>query len=68
MSKNAKQKTKKAAAKRYQVSGTGKVMHRQPGLNHILSKKTGQRKRALGMDAELTGREAARAKELVPYK
>ncbi len=64
----SKMKTKKAAAKRYQISGTGKVMHRQPGLNHILSKKSSHRKRTLGMDAELTGREAARAKELVPYK
>jgi large subunit ribosomal protein L35 len=68
MSKNAKMKTKKAAAKRYQITGTGKVMHRKPGMNHILSKKTSARKRALGMDGELTGREAARAHELVPYK
>lgn len=64
----SKMKTKKAAAKRYQVTGTGKVMHRQPGLNHILSSKTSHRKRTLAMDAELTAREAARAKELVPYK
>ena len=67
MSKN-KVKTKKSAAKRYQMSGTGKVMHRKQGLNHILSKKTSARKRALGMDGELTGAEADRAKRLVPYK
>ena len=67
MPKN-KMKTKQAAAKRYKVTGTGKVMHRQPGLNHLLSKKSSHRKRTLAREGELTGREAARAKELVPYK
>ncbi|NLO74279.1 MAG: 50S ribosomal protein L35 [candidate division WS1 bacterium] len=67
MSKN-KMKTKKSAAKRYQVSGTGKVMHRQIGMNHLLSKKSAQRKRQLNQDGELTGAEASRAKRLVPYK
>ena len=66
--RKSKMKTKKAAAKRYQISGTGKVMHRQPGLNHLLAKKSSHRKRTLALDGELTGREAARAKELVPYK
>jgi ribosomal protein L35 len=50
------------------MSGTGKVMHRQIGLNHILSKKSAQRKRKLDKDGELTGAEADRAKRLVPYK
>jgi large subunit ribosomal protein L35 len=68
MSKNSKMKTKKAAAKRYQMTGTGKVMHRKQGLNHILEKKSSQRKRRLGMDGEITGATAARAKRLVPYK
>ncbi|HEY3398770.1 MAG TPA: 50S ribosomal protein L35 [Armatimonadota bacterium] len=63
-----KMKTKKSAAKRYGVTGTGKVYHRQQGLNHILSKKTSHRKRNLGMDAVLTGATAANAKELIPYK
>ena len=60
-------KTKKAAAKRYKVTGSGKVMHRQVGLNHLLSKKSSRRKRNLAGERALTGAEAARAHELCPY-
>ena len=63
-----KMKTKRAAAKRYKLTGTGKVAHRKVGLNHLLSKKSGQRKRALGTDGILQGAEAARARGLCPYK
>jgi large subunit ribosomal protein L35 len=64
----SKMKTKKVAAKRYKVTGTGKVVHQRPGMNHILEKKSGKRKRSLNLRGELTGADAANAKELVPYK
>jgi large subunit ribosomal protein L35 len=35
-----KQKTKKSAAKRFKVTKTGKVLYRQQGFRHILSKKS----------------------------
>jgi len=34
-----KQRTKKSAAKRFKVTKTGKVLFRQQGFRHLLSKK-----------------------------
>jgi len=34
-----KQKTKKTVAKRFKVTKTGKVLYRQQGIRHLLSKK-----------------------------
>jgi len=34
-----KQKRKKSAAKRFKVTKTGKVLYRQQGFRHLLSKK-----------------------------
>jgi len=38
-------KTKKALAKRFKITGTGKILRRLSGQNHYRSKKTGARKR-----------------------
>jgi large subunit ribosomal protein L35 len=64
----AKMKTKKSAAKRFKVTGSGKVMHRRVGMNHLLSNKPSHRKRRLNMDAQLEGADAANVKQLIPYK
>jgi large subunit ribosomal protein L35 len=42
-----KQKTHKGAAKRFKVTGTGKVTRHQSMKSHILTKKTTKRKRHL---------------------
>jgi len=42
-----KMKTKKSVAKRFSLTGTGKVKSRRDGKNHILTKKTRKRKRNL---------------------
>ncbi|MCS6782104.1 MAG: 50S ribosomal protein L35 [Gloeomargarita sp. SKYBB_i_bin120] len=42
-----KLKTRKAAAKRFQVTGSGKILRRQSMRNHLLQKKSSQRKRRL---------------------
>ena len=42
-----KQKTHKGAAKRFKVTGTGKVMRHQSNHSHMLTKKTTKRKRNL---------------------
>lgn len=42
-----KMKTKKSVAKRFSVTGTGKVKSARDGKNHILTKKTRKRKRNL---------------------
>jgi large subunit ribosomal protein L35 len=43
-----KLKTNKAAAKRFRVTGTGKVMRQKAYKSHILTKKNADRKRQLG--------------------
>ena len=42
-----KMKTKKAAAKRYSFTGSGKVKYKKKNLRHILTKKSSKRKRNL---------------------
>ena len=42
-----KQKTRKAVAARFKVTGTGKLKRNRPGRRHILTKKTTKRKRNL---------------------
>ncbi|MGE9267752.1 MAG: 50S ribosomal protein L35 [Verrucomicrobiales bacterium] len=43
-----KAKTRKAVAKRFKVTGSGKVLRRKQGKRHILQKKNRKRKRNLG--------------------
>lgn len=40
-----KMKTKKAALKRYKLTGTGKVKYKKKGLQHILTKHSSNSKR-----------------------
>jgi large subunit ribosomal protein L35 len=50
-----KQKTHRAAAKRFKVTAGGKVMRHHSMHSHILTKKTTKRKRNLRKDTEVTG-------------
>jgi large subunit ribosomal protein L35 len=54
-----KMKTKRAAKKRFKVTGTGKVRFQRAGLRHNLERKSGKLQRQLGQEAEV-------AAELVP--
>jgi large subunit ribosomal protein L35 len=63
-----KMKTKKAAAKRYSLTASGKVKYKKMNLRHILTKKTTKRKRGLRkngfVDPVATGQIK---KKLLPY-
>ena len=48
-----KLKTRKTAAKRFKVTGTGKLMRRSTKLNHLMRKKSGGEKRKLIKGSEL---------------
>ncbi|MCF7944100.1 MAG: 50S ribosomal protein L35 [Spirochaetia bacterium] len=63
-----KMKTRKSAAKRYKVTGTGKVKYKKQGLRHILTKKNSKRKMRLRHDDVLSKPETKKAKILLPYK
>jgi large subunit ribosomal protein L35 len=48
-----KMKTHRGAAKRFRITGTGKVMRRKATGNHMLTKKTSARKRRISGMAEV---------------
>lgn len=62
-----KMKTRKAAAKRFKQTGTGKFMHNRAGGRHILTKKSATRKRRLGQATEVKKTENSRMKACFPY-
>lgn len=62
-----KLKTKRAAAKRYRVTGSGKVKTGRKGKRHILTGKTRKHKNRLRGTRILGKADAARAKALMPY-
>ncbi len=62
-----KMKTKRSAAKRYNITGSGKVRYKKQNLRHILTKKNSKRKRRLRQPAMLSSVEVSRAKKLLPY-
>ena len=62
-----KMKTRKAAAKRFKETGTGKFLHSRAGGRHILTKKSGKRKRRLGQAALTKVTEFSRLRASLPY-
>jgi large subunit ribosomal protein L35 len=60
-----KMKTHRGAAKRFQITGTGKVRRRQINMNHILEKKTSKRKRRLNREESLAPGDEARMNRLL---
>lgn len=60
-----KLKTRKTAAKRFKISGTGKLIRRKAYDNHMFLHKGGSQKRRLGEDATLTPAFEKRMKRLL---
>jgi large subunit ribosomal protein L35 len=60
-----KQKTNKAAKKRFKVTGGGKVKARHAFTSHILEKKNAKRKRRLGQPAVLSDHDTKRVRKLL---
>ncbi|MEJ7844086.1 MAG: 50S ribosomal protein L35 [Acidimicrobiales bacterium] len=60
-----KMKTHKGAAKRFKVTGTGKITRRKAFRNHILEKKSSRRKRRLAGDTEVVGGDRERVERLL---
>ena len=63
-----KMKTNRSAAKRFRVTGSGKVMHFRAGKSHLLRKKNRKRKRQLKGAVEISPANLAAVKKLIPYK
>ena len=62
-----KVKTKKAAAKRFKVTGTGKLKRFKAYKSHILTKKTTKRKRNLRKAAMMDATNEKVMKKCLPY-
>jgi large subunit ribosomal protein L35 len=59
-------KTRKTAAKRFKITGTGKLMRRHTRRGHLMINKDPNRKRGLRKDAEVVGGDLIKTKRLLP--
>jgi large subunit ribosomal protein L35 len=62
-----KMKTNKAAARRFKITGTGKILRRQSGKRHINEWMSANVKRKLRGWAELTDDQKKNVLALFPY-
>lgn len=60
-----KQKTKRAAMKRFTRTGTGKLKRSRANKRHILTKKTRKRKNQLGRPSLVSGADFRRVSRLL---
>lgn len=60
-------KTRRAAAKRFTVTGSGKFKRRRQNLRHILTKKNAKRKMRLGQATLVDSSNEAAVKRMCPY-
>ena len=60
-----KMKSHRGAAKRFRVTGSGKIMRRKAFMNHILEKKPSKQTRRLNRPAEVAPADRAEARKLL---
>ena len=62
-----KMKTHRGAAKRFSVSGNGRIKRKRPNLRHILTSKSRKRKRHLRQADYFSPADEKNMKQLLPY-
>jgi large subunit ribosomal protein L35 len=62
-----KMKTNRGAAKRFKITGTGKIVYSKSHASHILTKKSTKRKRSLRKGGLIDKTNHAQIKKLIPY-
>ena len=62
-----KLKTRKCAAKRLKMTGTGKYRLNKAGARHLMSTKNAKRRRRLSQDGSVSSAERRRIKAALPY-
>jgi large subunit ribosomal protein L35 len=60
-----KMKTDRGAAKRFKITGTGKLRRRRAFRSHILEKKPSTRTRRLGREADVASADVKAVKRLL---
>ncbi|MEE2839670.1 MAG: 50S ribosomal protein L35 [Acidobacteriota bacterium] len=63
-----KQKTKRAAAKRFKLTGSGKIKRRRSHHSHILTKKSSKRKRSMRKWSGVSPTDEKRVKMMLGLK
>ncbi len=61
-----KMKVKKAAAKRFKISGTGKLLFYKSGKKHLLEHKSSKRKRLMGPAAVMAPGDVKKTLRMLP--
>ena len=62
-----KMKTHRGAAKRFKITGTGKIKRSKAYKSHILTKKSAKRKRQLSQLTIMDKSDSKRIRRLLPY-
>jgi large subunit ribosomal protein L35 len=62
-----KMKTNRAAAKRFRITGTGRIRRSKSGLNHIMQEKSKKRLRRLRKNDMVEHAFEKRIKLMLPY-
>lgn len=62
---NIKTKTRKSLTKRFKVTKTGKVLRRASGQDHLLSKQSGSKRRALRKWVNVSEPESKKIKKIL---
>ncbi|MBD2243977.1 MULTISPECIES: 50S ribosomal protein L35 [unclassified Nostoc] len=62
-----KLKTRKAAAKRFRATGTGKIVRRKAGKSHLLEHKSSDKKRSMRQSALVHERDELNVHLMLPY-
>lgn len=60
-------KTRRSAAKRFSVTGSGKFKRRRQNLRHILTKKNAKRKMRLGQGTVVDKTNEKAVRRMLPY-
>ncbi|MFA5714542.1 MAG: 50S ribosomal protein L35 [Candidatus Paceibacterota bacterium] len=60
-----KAKTRKSLSKRFKITKSGKVLRRAVGQDHLLAKKSSQKKRSLKKLVEMSPSEAKKIRKLM---
>jgi large subunit ribosomal protein L35 len=63
----ARRKTKKAVAKRFKITGTGKILASQSGRRHLAGSKNRKRKRHLAKMKQVHHTDEYRIKANLPF-
>jgi large subunit ribosomal protein L35 len=60
-------KTRKAVAKRFKITASGKVMRSRAGKRHLLASKNAKRRRNLGTSKEVDKTDTYRITQNLPF-